>query len=97
MSHDSPKPLRPRTPKPHLKRLEDMTEPELSVHFKTIMQAVDDRQPDDVVGSMVITFMDNRICQYVASIAPDGAPDALRALADRLERRQTVTREETPS
>lgn len=83
---------KPKKPKPHLKRLEDMNEPELAEHFSSIMESVDDRQPDDVIGSMVITFMGNGISQYVASIDPETAPEALRELADRLERRQTVKR-----
>lgn len=83
---------RPKHPKPHLKRLEDMNEPELRAHFADIIESVDDVQPDDVIGSMVITFMENGISQYVANIDPETAPDALRELADRLERRQTVKR-----
>ncbi len=83
---------KPKQAKPFLKRLEDMTEPELSDHFVKVMHAVDDRQPDDVLGSMVITFMENGISQYVASVDPETAPDSLRELADRLERRQTVER-----
>ena len=83
---------KPKQPKPHLKRLEDMNEPELAEHFSSIMESVDDRQPDDVIGSLVVTFMGNGISQYVASIDPETAPDALRELADRLERRQTVKR-----
>lgn len=83
---------KPKQPKPHLKRLEDMNEPELSAHFSGIMEYVDEQQPDDVTGSMVITFMNNGITQYVSSIDPESAPAVLRELADRLERRQTVKR-----
>ena len=83
---------KPRQPKPHLKRLEDMNEPELRAHFADIIESVDYVQPDDVIGSMVVTFMENGISQYVASIDPETAPEALRELADRLERRQTVKR-----
>jgi len=82
----------PKIPRPNLKRLEDMPEPELAEHFRSIIKSVDCRQPDDVIGSMVITFMDNGISQYVASIDPETAPDALRELADRLEQRTTVKR-----
>lgn len=74
------------------KRLEDMTEPELTEHFKSIMRLIQKMQPDDVIGTMVITFMTNGISQYVASIDPDTAPQALRELADRLERREAVKR-----
>ena len=55
---------KPKQPKPHLKRLEDMNEPELAEHFSSIMESVDDRQPDDVIGSLVVTFMGNGISQY---------------------------------
>lgn len=82
----------PKTKKPYLKRLEDMTEPELAIHFRDVLDAVEARQPDDVLGSMVITFMENTITQYVASIDPETAPAALRELATRLEQRETVKR-----
>lgn len=78
--------------RPHLKRLEDMTEPELAQHFRRIIDEVERRSPDDVLGSMVITFMKNKIVQYVASVDPYSAPNALRELANRLERRQIVDR-----
>ncbi len=74
------------------KQLQDMTEPELAEHFRKIMRMVNEQQPEDVIGSMVITFMTNGISQYVASIDPETAPQALRELADRIERRQTVKR-----
>jgi len=83
---------KPRRPRPDLKQLQDMTEPELARHFNRIMLTVDDQQPDDVIGSMVISFMTNGISQYVASIDPETAPAALRELANRIERRQTVKR-----
>lgn len=89
---DQPKRAVPKRPKPHLKLMKDMTEPELGRHFKRIMFDVDEQQPDDVIGSMVITFTDCGIAQYVASIDPETAPQALRELADRLERRETVKR-----
>ena len=43
---------KPKRSKPHLKRLEDMNEPELAEHFSRMMESVDDRQPDDAIGSL---------------------------------------------
>lgn len=69
-----------------------MTEPELSKHFANLMQLVDDRQPDDVIGTMIITFQKNGISQYVSTVDPVTVPAALRELATRLQRRESVTR-----
>lgn len=69
-----------------------MTEPELSKHFSNLMQLVDDRQPDDVIGTMIITFQKNGISQYVSTVDPVTVPAALRELATRLQRRESVTR-----
>lgn len=78
-------------PKP-AKRLEDMDEPELAEHFKQIIRMVQERQPDDVIGTMVVSFMENGICQYVSSIAPESAVGGLRELASRIESREVVAR-----
>lgn len=73
-------------------RLQDMTEPELAKFFNGLMAWLQSRKPSDVIGWMLIGFQDDGISQYVASIDPSTAPAALRELADRLERRETVTR-----
>jgi hypothetical protein len=41
-----------------------------------------------------VIFQDNGISQYGATVDPETAPQALRELADRLERRQTVKRDQ---
>ena len=74
------------------KMMADMTEPELKTYFNLVMEATEAITPPDVMGSMVIMFMDNGITQYASSIERDGAIKALRELADRLEQNQTVTR-----
>lgn len=41
---------------------------------------------------MLIIFQDDGILQYGSTLQPEGAPQALRELADRLERRETTKR-----
>lgn len=50
------------------------------------------RQTPDTIGSMLVIFQDDGITQYGATVDPETAPQALRELADRIERRQTVKR-----
>ena len=73
-------------------RLEYMTEPDLSEYMKSLMTLVHERRTEDTVGAMVIVFQEDQITQYVASLDPSTTPQALRELADRLERRETVER-----
>ena len=73
-------------------RLQDLTEPELREFFDGLMEMLQICKPDDVIGWMLIGFQDDGISQYVASIDPETAPQALRELADRIERRETVKR-----
>lgn len=75
-----------------MKLMKDMTEPELAEHLNVQLRFIKSQQTPDTVGSMLIIFQDDGITQYGATIDPDTAPAALRGLADRLERRQTVKR-----
>lgn len=75
-----------------MKLLKDMTEPELAEHISKQMRFIQSCKTPDTVGAMLIIFQDNGITQYGASINPEDAPAALRELADRLERRETVKR-----
>lgn len=75
------------------KLMKDMTEPELGAHLRTQLDFIKSHQTPDTIGSMLIIFQDNSITQYGATIAPETAPESLRELADRLERRQTVKRD----
>lgn len=74
------------------KLLKDMTEPELSEHLNKQLRFIRRCHTPDTIGSMLIVFQDNGISQYGATIHPETAPAALRELADRLERRETVKR-----
>ena len=69
-----------------------MTEPELRDHFNELMSVVQVRLAHDAIGAMVVVFQDNGITQYAASIDPATATNALRELADRIERNQMVKR-----
>ena len=73
-------------------RMQDMTEPELSEHLNRQLRVIKRWQTADTVGSMLVIFQDDGITQYGATIDPETAPDALRELADRIERRETVKR-----
>lgn len=74
------------------KLLKDMDEVELSAHVGRIMRFIRASQTPDTLGSLLVIFGDNGISQYGATIDPRTAPAALRELADRLERRETVER-----
>lgn len=75
-----------------MRLMQDMTEPELRDYFNLLMSATKSIMPPDVLGFMIICFQEDKITQYASSIEPDGAVQALRELADRLERRETVKR-----
>jgi len=70
-----------------------MTEPELSEHLAKQLRLVKSCQTPDTIGSMLIIFQDDGIAQCGATIDPETTPQALRELADRIERRETVKRE----
>lgn len=75
------------------KLMKYMTEPELGAHLTTQLKFIKYCQTPDTIGSMLIIFQDDGITQYGATIDPETAPQALRELADRIERRQTVKRD----
>lgn len=72
--------------------MKDMTEPQLRKHLNRILRFIKRRQTPDTVGSMLVIFQDDGITQYGSTIDPATAPQALRELADRLERRDTIER-----
>jgi hypothetical protein len=74
------------------KLLKDMDEPQLAEHLNNQLRFIESCQTPDTIGSMLVIFADNGICQYGATIDPETAPAALRELADRIDRRQTVRR-----
>jgi len=74
------------------KLLKDMTEPELADHLNRQLRFIHASQTPDTIGSMLIIFQDNGVSQYGATVDPETAPQALRELADRIERNQTVKR-----
>lgn len=79
-------------PSPPDKRMEDMTEPELSAHLSRQLRFIKGCQSEDTVGTMLIVFQGDGICQYGGTVHPEDSPNALRELADRLENRETVER-----
>lgn len=74
------------------KLMKDMTEPELSGHLRKQLRFIRSCQTKDTIGSMLVIFQDNGITQYGATVDPETVPQALRELADRIERRETVKR-----
>lgn len=69
-----------------------MTEVELSAHLTKQLRFIKSCQTPDTIGAMLIIFQDDGISQYGATVDPETAPQALRELADRIEKRQTVKR-----
>ncbi len=74
------------------KLLKYMTEPEIGEHLTHQLRFVKSCQTVDTIGSMLVIFQDDGITQYGATMDPEDAPQALRELADRIEKRQTVKR-----
>lgn len=74
------------------KLMKYMNEPELNAHLSKQLRYIQSCQTADTIGSMLVIFQDDGITQYGATVDPETAPQALRELADRIERRQTVKR-----
>ena len=74
------------------KLMKYMTEPELAEHMNHQLRFIRNCQTPDTIGSMLIIFQADGILQYGATIDPETAPQALRELADRIEKRETVKR-----
>ena len=72
--------------------MRDMTEPELGEHLTRQLRFIKSCETEDTIGSMLVIFQDDGITQYGATIDPETAPQALRELADRIERRESVKR-----
>jgi hypothetical protein len=77
---------------PRESRLEFMTEPEIREHLSKQLRFIRSCETEDTVGSILIIFQQDGITQYGATVDPETAPQALRELADRIERRETVKR-----
>ena len=73
--------------------MRDMTEPELAEHVRRQLVFIKSCHTPDTIGSMLVIFQNDGITQYGATIDPETAPAALRELADRIERRETVKRD----
>lgn len=76
----------------HANLLKYMTEPELRKHLNIQLGFIKSCETEDTIGSMLVVFGEDGICQYGATIDPETAPQALRELADRIESRTTVKR-----
>lgn len=72
--------------------MKDMNEQQLGQHLFKQLRFIKSCQTPDTIGSMLLIFQDNGITQYGATIDPETAPQALRELADRIEKRQAVKR-----
>lgn len=81
-----------RTGKPR-KQLEDMTEPELKALTTDILDSVGRRLPDETAYAVIFWPMgEHTLGHYGSNCERKGMIAALREVADRLERRQDVTR-----
>lgn len=79
-------------PSPPDKLMQDMTEPELGEHLIRQLKFIKGCQSEDTIGSMLIIFQRDKITQYGSTVDPETVPQALRELADRIEKRETVKR-----
>jgi hypothetical protein len=79
-----------------MKKLEDMTEPELkefctacAMQMKVVAAVFEVENPLFVI----LLFNDTEVAQYVSNCSCETMADALREAAHRLEKRQDVPRE----
>jgi hypothetical protein len=76
-----------------VKRLEDMTEPELGELTTGLLDAIKERLPPDTSFTVLFwPFGEHGIAQYGSNSKRADMIRALRETADRLERRQDVPR-----
>lgn len=78
-----------------MKTLENMTEPELRGFCNTLAGGIEFMAGDCGVERplfVLLLFNDPKIAQYVANTSRDNIVRALRETADRLERKEDVTR-----
>jgi hypothetical protein len=83
-----------------LKELADMTEPELRDYCNRMATAIEDKLPPGegrrgrcMFALLFWPTIEGGIAQYVSNAQRPGMIKMLRETADRLERRQDVTRE----
>lgn len=57
------------SPRKQIRLMQDMTEPELSEHLSRQLRFIKASQTSDTVGSMLIIFQNDGICQYGATVA----------------------------
>lgn len=78
-----------------VKKLEDMTEPELKRLMNAMAGAVERAARSlnvEYPHFALVVFNDPRIAQYISNCTRDTMIEAMRETADRLERRQDVPR-----
>lgn len=76
-----------------MKKLEDMAEPELRTMTSGILDAIKSRLPDEVGFAVLFWPIGTHgIAQYGANCKRADMIQALRETADRLEKRQDITR-----
>ena len=81
-----------------MKRLEDMTEPELSDLLEACAKAVDEVLKAKVIPLthrhqfVLVVFDDPKIAQYVSSCERESMIEAMSETADRLSKKQNLPR-----
>lgn len=73
-----------------------MDEVELTKFFNGLAKQLQTDIPKDAIGFMLVVAVDDGITQYVSNLSREGAIDALRETADRLEQRSTTERGPEP-
>src|SRR5688572_5011326 len=72
--------------------MKDMTQQQLDKHISRQLRFIRHSETPDTIGSMLVIFTDSRITQFASTLDPatPNIPQALRNLADRIERREYV-------
>ena len=73
------------------KRFEDMTEPELAAVMTSAARAVTKILPPKSLF-VLVCFDDPKVAQYISNAERKGIIASMRETADRLERKEDVTR-----
>ena len=74
------------------KLLKDMDESEMRKHIVLQLSLLQCVATPDTLGHLLVILQDDGNAQYCGTVDLKSVPSALRELADRIERQDTVTR-----
>lgn len=68
--------------------LKEMSREALSKHMTDRLRIIETLETEDTLGTMLVIFTDEGVCQYGATKQLTEVPQMLRELADRYEERE---------